>query len=123
MKRIIFLSVVLTFAVSCTKENVPYEDLTTSFEGIVYTAPNEALQGGSIMVIGGYGKDAFNEYIKEFPVESDGTFSIRITTDRISEFQLFLPEGQSCSGSSISDDCNRLQAGKDHKDIVIYAYN
>ena len=82
---------------------------------------NEPVSNGLIEIIGSdAGSGPVDAYRKTFQVESDGTFSIRITTSNISLFQIdFEGFSQYCSGPSISQYCTLMNAGKAHKDIRI----
>ena len=105
---------------SCSKGE--YEDLTTSFEGIVInTNTDEPLSSGQIEIIGSEeGLGPYDAYRKKFQIEPDGTFVIRITTSDISLFQIDLVSlSQECSGPTITQYCTLMEAGQDHRDITI----
>jgi hypothetical protein len=121
MKPYVILFLFLVLLTGCSNSEDEYDNLTTSFQGIVLDSKtNEPFSGGQIEVIGSEGLDFV--YRKFFPIAPDGTFDIRVTTDNISLFQLNI-EGsyKSCSGPSISQYCTLMSAGEDHKDITILA--
>ena len=126
MKQAILFILLLVCVVSCTKE--PYEDLTTSFEGIVYASPNEPMVNGRIVIVGrrsSFGDDCCGvAFRKTFKTESDGTFDIRVTTDDVASFSLDLSgTEQRCSGSSITSVCAGMISGENHENIIVYAYS
>ena len=122
MRRFIFCILLTVLVISCEKD--PYEDLSTRFEGIVYANTDEPFTGGQIEIIGSdAGSGPYDAYRKTFPIQSDGTFNVRITTSSIDLFQISVVGfGQSCSGPSISQYCTLMKAGENNTDIVIYAY-
>ena len=126
MRQLTILSnvLLLVLLISCSEE--PYEDLTTSFEGIVYAGPEEALANGEIVIVG-Y-RSLFDEspgegFRQSFRTEIDGTFTIRVTTDDIASFSIGIPSSRPrCTGPTISGVCTLMEAGEAHKDIMVYAY-
>ena len=118
MKSSIILLLLSVLLLSCTKDD--NDNLTTSFQGIVLKGDtNEPISGGEIKVMGS--KNLEFTYEKFFPIELDGTFNIRITTDNVSLFLLSM-EGfyVSCSGpSTISQYCTLMSAGEDHTGIKV----
>ena len=121
MKNYVLLFLLPFLLTSCSNSDDEYDNLTTAFQGIVFDAiTNEPLSGVQIEVIGSEGFDF--TYRKFFPIESDGSFNIRVTTDNISLFQLNV-EGytQRCSGPDIFQYCTLLEAGEFHGDITIMA--
>ena len=122
MHRFLLLNLLLIVFVGCSKD--PYDDLSTSFEGVVFANPNEPLSGGQIEIIGSdAGSGPYDAYRKSFPIGSDGRFNIRITTSNIDLFQISLVGySQSCSGQSITQYCTLMKAGEDHTGIEVYAY-
>ena len=122
MRRYIILSLIISsvLLLSCTKDE--YEDITTSFQGIVLNADtNEPVTNGQIEIIGSdAGSGPYDAYRKMFQIESDGTFNIRITTSSISLFQIdFEGFSQYCSGPTISQYCTLMSAGQSHTDIRV----
>jgi len=121
MKQFIFLLLVPMLLLGCSKGE--FEDLSTSFQGIVIDdETNEPFTGGQIEVIGSEpGLGPYDAYRKTFQIESDGTFDIRVTTSNIDLFQIDVEGYQECYGPSITVYCTLMEAGKDHKDIRIMA--
>jgi len=121
MRSIAIFSLCFFLILGCSNTDNEYDNLTTSFQGIVLNInTNDPISGGQIRLLGSENLDFV--YEKYFPIESDGTFNIRITTDNISLFQVGI-EGYyvSCSGPSISQYCTLMAAGEDHNDITIMA--
>ena len=119
MKNYVLLFLLPFLLTGCSKSE--YDNLTTAFQGIVFDAiTNEPLSGVQIEVIGSENLEF--TYRKFFPIESDGSFNIRVTTDNISLFQLNV-EGytQTCSGPDIFQYCTLMEAGEFHGDITIMA--
>ena len=125
MCRFSILLLCFTVLTSCVKE--PYEDLLTSFEGIVYSAPEEPMANGRIVIVGrrsSFGDDCCGEAFREsFQTESDGTFNIQVNTNDVASFSIDIPSSeQRCTGPSISGVCTLMESDEKHTDIIIYAY-
>lgn len=100
-------------------------DETTSFKGVVlYTGTEEPYTAGQIEIIGS-DSEKVDAYRKKFPIESDESFNIQVSTSDIGLFQIQLvPNDGSlispyCSGATISEYCTLMSAGKNHNDITI----
>jgi hypothetical protein len=124
MSRFSLLLLYFIVLTSCDKD--PYEDLSTSFQGIVYSAPEEPMANGQIVISGrrSWVDDCCGEAFREsFQTESDGTFNIRVNTNDVASFSIDIPSSeQRCTGPSISGVCTLMEAGEKHSDIIIYAY-
>ena len=130
MRPSIVLSTVLFLLLFISCEKDPYEDLSTSFQGIAYAGPEEPWANGEIVIVG-Y-KSLFDDspgegFRQNYKIESDGTFNIRVTTDDVASFSIGMatptPDLRlSCTGPTISGVCTLMEAGKTHSNIIVYAY-
>ena len=128
MRPIISLTTLfLILFTSCDKD--PYEDLTTSFQGIAYSGPNEPLENGYFDIVG-YGNLFSNPgqvFERTIQTDSDGRFNVRITTNDVSSFSFgttgnFEAARLTCAGPTTTAVCTLMDAGKSHEDIIIYTY-
>ena len=125
MNRCVISSLFLlaVFLISCSKEEL---DLITTFQGVVlYADTNEPFTNGQIELLGSEALDF--KYREAFKIDSDGSFRIAVTSLNISLFQISIISDdfgdvyQSCMGTSISQYCTLMEAGKDHSDITVFA--